>query len=140
MRAAGHHGRTEMVRAGDDVRDDLGVGRIRHGGFQHADDGGRPRAKADGLANHGRVAVQGAAPEAMRQHRGASRIGPIVTGGQQAAENGPQPHDVEERAADDAGLHKARVAQPGQGEVNRREITEGADRRDARLQVGDLRN
>ena len=32
------HRRRQMMRAGDDVGDDLGLGRIRHRWFQHADD------------------------------------------------------------------------------------------------------
>ena len=41
MDAPGHHRRRQMMRAGDDVGDDLGFRRIRHRRFQHADDGRR---------------------------------------------------------------------------------------------------
>ena len=48
----------EVVRAGDDVGDDLGLGRIRHRRLEHADDRRRPRAEPHGLAEHRRVAAR----------------------------------------------------------------------------------
>ena len=45
MDAAGDHGCREVMRTGDDVGDDFGVLGIWDGGFEDADDGGRPIAK-----------------------------------------------------------------------------------------------
>jgi hypothetical protein len=45
MDTAGDHGGGEVVRAGDDIGDDLGVLRIWDAGFEDADDGRSPIAK-----------------------------------------------------------------------------------------------
>ena len=45
-------------------------------------------------------------------------IGAVVSCVQQAAEDGAQPHHVEVRPADDAGLDHARLAEPDHGEVD----------------------
>ena len=55
MLAAGDHRRRQVMRAGDDVGDELGFSRIRHRRFEHADDHRRARAEADRLAEHRRV-------------------------------------------------------------------------------------
>ena len=55
MDAAGDHGGGKMMRAGDQVADDLRFGGIRHGGFQDADDRGGTianAAEANGFADH----------------------------------------------------------------------------------------
>ena len=58
MRAARHHRRAQVMRAGHDVGDDLGVGRIRHRRLEHADDRRGARAERDRLADHRRIAVR----------------------------------------------------------------------------------
>ena len=62
MFAAGDHGGGEMMRAGDDVGDDLGFHGIGHGRLKNADDGGGARAleafEPDGLADHAGIGVQ----------------------------------------------------------------------------------
>jgi hypothetical protein len=64
MNAAFHHGRGEMVRAGHDIGDDLGIGWIGDGRLEHADDGGASRphgttAESHGFAEDARVAMKG---------------------------------------------------------------------------------
>ena len=68
-------------------------------------------------------------------------FGPIVLRVQQAAEHRAKAHHVEERSADDAGLHHARLAaEADHREVDGGEVAEGADGRDARLEVVDFRH
>ncbi len=62
---SGHHGGRQMMRAGDDVGDDFGFRRIGHRRLQHAHDGGRACAEANGLTEDGGIALE----------RGASKIG-----------------------------------------------------------------
>ena len=57
MHPAIHHRGRQMVRAGDDVCDDLGFRRIRDGRFENAHDGGGSIAEPDDLADHGRIAL-----------------------------------------------------------------------------------
>ena len=65
VRAVGDHRRAEVMRAGHDVRDDLGVGRIGHRRLEDADDRRGARTEADGLADHRRIAVERRGPEAV---------------------------------------------------------------------------
>ena len=46
VRSLCRHRRAEVMRAGDHVRDDLGVCRIRHRRFEYTDDGGAARCQA----------------------------------------------------------------------------------------------
>ena len=78
VRTTGDHQRAEMMRARDDVGDDLRVGRIRHRRLEDADDRRGARAEADGPADHGRIAGKCRAPEAVRQDGGARRAWPVV--------------------------------------------------------------
>src|SRR5262249_46883972 len=61
--SSGDHRRGKMMRAGDDVADDLSLLRIRNTWFQNADDSGIARidegAEPNGLPDNGRIAVQG---------------------------------------------------------------------------------
>src|SRR5438105_2914172 len=68
--------------------------------------------------------------------------GTVVAGAEQAAEHGPEPHDLEERPVDDSGLHHTRLGEveSHHREVDGGEIAESGDRGGARLEVGDLRN
>ena len=130
--AAGDHRRPEVMRAGHHVRDDLGVGRIRDRWLEDADHGGGARTEADGLADHGRVAVERGGPEPVREDRRARRLGTIVVRVQQTAEHGAQAHHVEERPADDARFHHAGLAaETNHREVDRGEVAECADAGDA---------
>jgi len=69
--APGDHGGREVVRAGDDVGDDLGLCGIRDGRLQHPDDGRDPRAQLDDLSEHRGVAMQRGRPKVVRQDHGA---------------------------------------------------------------------
>ena len=112
VHAAIHHRGGQMVRAGHDVRDDLGLRGIRNGRLEHADDRRRAVAEPDRLADDGGVAVERRAPEAMRQHRRARSLGAIVSRVEQAAEHRSKPHHAEVRAADDAGADDAGSPRP----------------------------
>ena len=136
--ATGDHQRAEMVRARDDVGDDLRVGGIRHRRLEDTDDRRGARTEADGLADHGRIAGECRAPEAVRQNGGARRAWPVVCGIQQAPERRLQPHHVEERPVDDSCLDRARLAEADHRKVDSRELAERANRRDTRLEVINL--
>ena len=56
---------------------------------------GEPRVvsagvETHGLSNHGPVALERRGPETMRQHRGASRVRPVIGRGQQPAQYGAE--------------------------------------------------
>ncbi len=141
MRTIGDHRGPEMMRARHHVRDDLGVGRIRHGWLEDANHRGGTRPEPDGLADHRRIALERRGPEPVREDGGARRLGTIVLSVQQPTEHRAQPHHVEERAADDARLDHARLAaEPSQREVDRGEVPKRADRGDVRCDVGDFGN
>ncbi len=59
---------------------------------------------------------------------------------EQAAENGPQPHHLEVRSADDASAHHARFAESDHGEAHGREVAKFADGFHACLQILDFRH
>ena len=137
VHAAGHHRRRQVMRAGHDVGDDLGLRRIRHRRLEHADDGRRAVAEADGLADDRRIAL-----ERRVQNRWVSTAAPAASGrrrrAEQTAEHRPKAHHVEVRAADDAGADHARLAQADHREADGGEIAEGGQRLDAGAQVLDL--
>ena len=140
MRPVRHHQRAEVVRARHHVGDDLGGHRVRHRRLEHADDGRRPRAKADPLADDRRIAGERRRPEAIGQHRRAGRLRSSIACVEQTAEHRTKAHHVEVRSADDAGLDDARLAaEADQREVDGGEVAERSDRLDARLEVVHLR-
>ena len=129
------------MRARHHVRDDLGVRRIGDRWLEDADHRGGARTEADGLADHGRVAVERGRPEPVREDRRARRLGTIVLRVQQAAEHRAKAHHLEERPVDDARLdHAGLVAEANHREVHGRKIAESADGGDTRLDVVDLRH
>ena len=136
--AAGRHGGGEVVRAGDDVGDELRFGGIGDGRLEHADDGGGARAEPDGLAEDGGVGGERAGPEAVGQDDGALRGGAVVSLVEQTAQDGTETHHLEVRPADDAGADFARVAQSNHGEADGGEVAERGDGFDAGFQVVDL--
>ena len=97
-------------------------------------------SEPDRLADDRRIALERRRPEAVRQHRRARRLRPVVAGVEQAAEHRPQAHDLEVRAADDAGADHARLAEADHREADGGEVAEGGQRLDARAQVVDLRD
>ena len=144
MFAAGDHGRGEMMRAGDDVGDDLGGDGVRHGGFEDADDGGGARSgeavEAQGLADHRWVGVEGLGPELIGEDDGAGGVGAIVGGAEQSAEDGAQAHDFEVVAIDDASGNGARLAEALHGEVDFGKRAELGDGFEVLAQVVDFGN
>jgi hypothetical protein len=68
--AARDHRGAEVMRARHHVGDDLGRGRIGYRWLEDADDRGGARTKADDLANHARIAVEGRGPERVAAPRG----------------------------------------------------------------------
>src|SRR5580658_1718664 len=124
MNAALHHSRGEMVRAGHDIRDDLGVGRIRDGRLEHAYDGGASRPhgtapEAHSFAEDARVAMKGGGPETIGQNDDAVRFRTIVLRADESAEDGMQPHHFKIFAVDYARLNFARISQTNHGKADR---------------------
>jgi hypothetical protein len=138
MDAAGDHGGGEMVRAGYDVRNELGVSRVGNGRLEDADDGGGARIEANLLADNQRITVQRGGPEAIGEHRGACGFGPVVAHIEEAAEDGTQTHNLEIGAADNARANFAGITEPHHGEADGREVAKGADRFHVGAQVLDL--
>ena len=134
------HRRRKMVRARDDVGDDLGLRWVRHRRFENPHDGRRAVAEPYRLAEDRAVALERLAPEAVREHRRPGRRRAIVGRPEQAAVHGPQAHDLEVRAPDDARTHHARLAEANHRELNRGKVAERVERADARAQVLDLRH
>src|SRR5437879_5872504 len=122
VQAASDHGCREVMRAGDDVGDDLGILRIRNGGFQNADDGGRPithgaPAEANGFAEDGRLLPKTRRPETISKNGDADRFGTVILRSDETAEDRVQAHNFEVVAADNARLNHARLAQADHGEL-----------------------
>ena len=92
MRAHRDHLRAHVMRAGHHVRDDLGVGRIRHRRLEHADHRRAPGAELNRLADHRRIAVERLRPEAIGQDRHAGGLEAFVRWLDQAADDRPQAH------------------------------------------------
>src|SRR5580704_1331716 len=128
MHASLNHGRGEVMRASHDIGDDLGLGGIWYGRLQHAHDGGRALAELYGLADDGRIAVEGGLPEAVREHGGAGGIRAVIAHVEQASHLRVQPHHFEIRAAHDSGTNLAGIAKPDHRKADDREVAELADR------------
>ena len=79
MDTAGDHSGGEVMRAGDDIGDDLGVLGICDAWFEDADDGRRPIAKdttikANGLADDGRIFLESGRPETIGENDDAGGV------------------------------------------------------------------
>src|SRR5260370_23634724 len=112
MEAASDHGCREVVRAGDDVGHDLGILRIGDGGFEDADDGGRPiahgaPAEANGFAEDGRILPKSGCPETIGENRDAGSFGTVVLRSDETAQYRVQAHNFEAGAAHHACLNHA---------------------------------
>ena len=90
-------------------------------------------------ADDGGVALEGAGPEPVGQHRGPVRLWSVIARTEQSPLDRPQAHDVEVRAANDSRPHSAGVAKAHHRELDRREVAERRERFHAGLQVADLR-
>ena len=134
------HRRIEMMRAGDDVGDDLGLLRIRHRRFEDADNGGGPIAQPDDLADHARIALERARPEAIGEHGRAFGVPAIVSRTEEAAHHRTKPHHVEVGASNHARANRPRLAETDHREFDGREVAECAERLHACLEVLDLRD
>ena len=112
MDAARDHRGGKMVRAGDDVGDNLGVRGIWDRGFKDADDGGGTianAAEANGFADDVRIFVESGRPETIGEHDDASSVGAVVSRSEETAEDRMKAHDFEVVAADDAALELREV-------------------------------
>src|SRR5580693_6878339 len=127
MHASLNHGRGEVMRAGHDIGDDLGLGGIWYGRLQHAHDGGRALAELHGLADDGRIAVEGGLPEAVREHGGASSMRAVMAYVEHAYHLRVQPHHFEIRAAHDSRANLAGIAYFDYRKADHREVAELAD-------------
>ena len=98
----------------------------------------RAGAEADGLADHGGIALERRRPETIGEHDGAGGVRAVVAHVEQTAEHGMQAHHLEIGAADHAGANLARLAEADHGEADRREVAELRSAFDAGLQVLDF--
>ena len=139
MHAALLHRRGHMVGTRHDVRDDLGLRRIRDGRLEDTHDGHRAVTESHGLSDDRFVALQSGGPEAMGDHHGARSLGPVVGRAEQSPQHGTESHDVEVRPVDDSGANHARFAQPDHRKVDGGELAEGGHRFDALAKAPDFR-
>src|SRR4029077_16739732 len=103
------HGRGEMMGAGNNVGNDFSIRGIGDRGFEDADDRGRPiaeaAAKANGLTEDGRIALENGRPETIRQEDDASGFCTDVLRTDETAEDGMEAHHVKIGAVHDAGAN-----------------------------------
>src|SRR5258708_127086 len=97
VETASDHGCREVVRAGDDVGHDFGILGIGDGGFEDADDGGRPvahgaPAEADSFTEDGRILAKSGRPETIGENRDADSFGSVVFRSEEPAEYRVQAH------------------------------------------------
>src|SRR5580704_5676488 len=129
MNAAFHHGRGEVVWAGHDIGDDLGIGWIGDGRLEHADDGAAARphgtaAETHGFAEDAWIAMKCRRPETIGQNDDTVSFRTIVLRADETAEDRVQSHHFKILAVDYARLNLARIAQADHGKADRREIAE----------------
>src|SRR2546429_69302 len=116
VEAVGDHGGGKMMRAGDDVGDDLRILGVGDGGLEDADNGGGaiahgPAAKPDGFAEDGRILPKSGRPETIGENDDAGSFRTVVLKADETTEDGVEAHDFEEGAVDDASLNYARLTQ-----------------------------
>src|SRR5580704_5033751 len=140
MYASLNHGCRKMMRAGNHIGDDLGLGGIRYGRFQHAHDGGRTLAELHSLADDRWIAIEGGLPKAVGENGGTGGIRAIVAHVEQTSENRMKPHHLEIRAAHDPGANLAGVAKADHRKTDDGEVAELADRFDAAAKILNLRH
>jgi hypothetical protein len=141
MDAAGDHGGGKMMRADDQVADNLSVRRIGHRGFKDADDRSGTIAKTAesyGLADHIRIFFVNGGPETICQHDNARGLCTTVLRSDETAENRTQTHYIKVVAADHAAVNHARFAESDHRKVHRREIAELAYGADTALDILDF--
>ena len=129
------------MRAGDDVRDDLGILGIGDAGFEDANDGRGPvadAAQANRLADDRRILVKSSRPETIGENDDAVRFGTVVLRSNEAAEHGMKSHHVEICAADHATANGTRLAEADHGEPHDGEVTKCGKAFHAGAQILDL--
>src|SRR5262245_56457877 len=140
MNPSGHHGCRQVMRACDDICDNLCFRRIGYRRFQDADNGGRTLAEPDSFADQGRIAIELCRPETIGQHRRAGSIRAIVTGIEETAKYRMQPHHLEIIPTDYTRTNLARLTETDHRKPDGGEVAEGAQRFDAFTQVLDFRH
>ena len=141
MDAARDHGGGKMMRARDHVADNLCVRGIRHARLKDANHGGGTianAAEANCFADYVRIFLVNGGPETIGEHDDAGRVGTVVLGSDEAAENRTQAHYFKVVAADDATSNSARFTESDHGKAHRREIAELAHGVDAGFDVPDF--
>src|SRR4029077_39358 len=143
MEAERDHSGREVVRAGDDVGHDFSLLGIRDGGFEDADDGGRPiaheaPAEADSFTEDGRILPKSSGPETIGENDDAVSFGAVVLRSDETPEDRVQAHHFEEVAADHARLNYARLTQADHGELEGRELAQRAQGFNAGAQILDF--
>src|SRR5579864_622350 len=121
MNAPGDHGRGKMMRAGDHVPDDLGVLRVRHARFEHANDGRRPltdTAEAYSFSNDRGVLVQRVGPESICEHDHAVCCRSIVLRSNQPPYHRMQSHHLKKRTTNHAASNRTWLTQSEHGETH----------------------
>src|ERR1700674_654515 len=138
MDAASDHGRGKMMRAGDDVRNNFGILRIRDARFEDANDGRRAitdATEANGFAENRRILVKSGRPETVGENDDAGSLRTVVLGADEATEHGMKAHDVKIRAADNATLNGTRLTEADHGEVHGGEVAKRAQGFHVRAQI-----
>ena len=139
MRAPRLHRRAKVVRAGDDVGDDFGIGRVGHRGLEDAYHRRWARSEAYRSPNNRWVSIERGRPESISQDRGRRGVRPIISRVQEAAKHRTKTHHLEERSVDDAGLdHAGHGPKTDQGKVDRGELAKRGDAGDAGPEVLNL--
>jgi hypothetical protein len=127
VRAAVHHRRIQVVRAGDDVDEKVGLAGERRRGLENADDRDRPAVHAELPADHIAFAAELPLPVLGRQHHhgdGGRSVIPLV---ERTSQHGAQPHHREVVAADDARLDLNGSAEPEHRERHGGELGEARE-------------
>ena len=141
MDAARDHRGRHVMRAGNDIGDDVGIGRIRGGGFEDADHRAHAvanAAEADRFAQHVGILFEDGRPEAVGENDDTGGVGTIILRADQAAENRMKAHHFEVGAAYHTPLNFAGLAEADHREADLREIAELLDGVNAGLNVLDF--
>src|SRR5262245_20920773 len=114
MRTLRYHCRPEMMRTARDIRDDLGLLRVRDTGLEHADDRTGAitfnPAKLNGFANNRRISPERVRPETIGENDNGSGFRTAILRPNQSAEHRTQSHHVEIGPVDYAAIDLARLA------------------------------
>src|SRR5206468_12270409 len=106
---------------------------IRDARLEHADDCGGTLAKLNGLANHRRISIEGFRPETIRENKDTGRLRAVIFRADEPPENWMQTHHVEIAPVDHSAIDFARLAEPDEGEGERRKVAKFAEDLDTLL-------